>query len=252
MQEALTALRFLTEADDVDTRDIVEAFEVSGAAQLPGEIERILPQVHITWGFIVPGLRAHAQPARLEATLALIAHVAVCSGSFISKRIQTDVLPQLKRVISGSTGIATRAWMRSGGAMRAVEDVAPGTAARCQVLAFRTLQRMCQNSSSREALTSSVAELSQSLVELMSKGSTGAPVAEQCAATLKGLAAVDQDTVSSVLKPVSSNSSQALMQLAADVSSTKTSEHAKAILDAVPDDVQAQLADLEIDAGSSL
>ena len=180
MQEALTALDCLTDADDVDTRDIIEAFEVPGVAQLPGETERLLPHIHVVWGFIVPGLRAHAQPARLQATLSLIAHVAECSGSFIAKRMQTDVLPQLKRVTTGSTGIATRARMRSGGAIRAVEDAAPGTVARCQVLAFSTLQRMCQHSSSREALASMAGELSQALVELMCKESTGASVAQQC------------------------------------------------------------------------
>lgn len=255
MQEALAALSCLTDADDVDTRDIIEGFEVPGAAQLPGEMERILPHVHITWGFIMPGLRAHAQPARLEAALTLIAHVAERSGSFISKRMQTDVLPQLKRIISGSTGVATRAWMRSGGAVRAVHDVAPGTVARCQVIAFSSLQRMCQCSSSREALGGIADELSLEVVEIMCKESTGGPVREQCGATLKGLAAVDQEAVRSALelglKTRSSKTLQALLQTLLD--QPKTTPGHKAILDADkmhPDEMHAQLVDLDTEADS--
>lgn len=257
MQQALAALSCLTDADDVDSRDIIEGYEVPGTAQLPGEMERVLPQVHITWGFVVPGLRAHTQPARLEAALDLIAHVAECSGSFITKRMQTDVLPQLKRLTAGSKSIATRGWVRSGGVIRAVEDVAPGTVSRCQVLAFNMLDRMCQHSSSRQALEGIVSELSQEAVETMCRASTGAPVREHCAAALKGLAAVDAQAVRSALEPylntTSSQTTHALIQslllAVGKVTIDSVSSH-KAILDSSTDKIEAKLGDLEIDAGS--
>jgi hypothetical protein len=238
----------------VDTRDIIEGFEVPGTAQLPGEIERILPQVHTTWGFIVPGLKAHAQPARLEAALALIAHVAECSGNFISKRMQTDVLPQLKRIISGSSSISTRARARSGGSIRVVDNVAPGTVARCQVVAFNTLERMCQHSNGREALKNIISELAADSAEILCRGSSGSAVREKCAAALQALASVDGEAVRSALElreqATISQVVHPLIQSLLDEARKNKTPSSKGTLDGNAADVPEYLNDLDINAST--
>lgn len=249
LQEALTALGFLTDADDVDTRDIIEYFEVPGTAQRPGDIERVLPQVHQAWGFFVPGLRAQAQPARLAAALTLIARVSECAGSFIAKRMQTDVLPQLKLMISGSPGITTKAWLRSGRAVRVVDE-APGTVARCQTLALSTLEHMCQFKNGRESLSSIAGKVAVVTAETLCRETTGAHVRELCAKLLKGLATVDGAAVKAALKEnlagPCSHSVHALLQNLLDAVTVVSANHRKVVEDSAPGGIESQLLDLTV------
>lgn len=187
MQEALVALSYLTDADDFDGRELVEGLELKNLAPLPGEPERLLPQVHATWGFMVPGLRTRAEAARLEAALQLLVRVAQLAGDFILRRYKADALPALRPLLRGAAAVGVRA-AQGGGAI--TEGAAAGTVVRGQDAALRAVAAMCEDPRSAAVVAGGMEVAGDAVGALCA---AGAPAS--AAAAVRALARVDADAV---------------------------------------------------------
>eukprot|EP00892_Ulva_mutabilis_P007175 jgi/Ulvmu1/482/UM001_0490.1 len=188
--EALVAMSHLTDADDSDGRELVEGLGLKHLAPLPGEPERLLPQVHATWGFMLPGLRSRSEAPRVEAALRLLVRVAQLAGSFISRRFKTDALPALRPLLRGAAAVGVRA-RPGGGAV--VEHAAVGKVARCQGAALRAVVAMCEDGGSAAVVEGAV-EVAEDAVEAMCCA-LGAGQAGDAVAAVRALARVDADAV---------------------------------------------------------
>ena len=189
-QEALTAMSHLTEADDCDGRELVEGLELKHLAPLPGEPERLLPLVHVTWAFLLPGLRSRSEAPRVEAALQLLVLTARLAGAFILRRFKTDALPALRLLLRGAAAVGVRP-RPGGGAV--VEHAALGTVARCQGAALRAVAAMCRDANGAAVIEGAM-EVADDAVAAMcvalAAGRAGDPVE-----AVRALARVDVDAV---------------------------------------------------------
>jgi hypothetical protein len=193
-QDALRALAPLTATHDRDGSAITEALAVE-PAPLPADPERLLPVVHVVWGFLVPGLTSAAESApRVEAAAALLSELAIVSGSFITRRMRERVLPGLRRILSGG---GVRRAAGDGAALEA--GTAPATVARCRLAVLGMLARAGADAQGSQALKGSVDELAMLVLPFLGGVLAGLELGRAAHAAMHALARIDPDAVWLVL-----------------------------------------------------